>query len=477
MRCSERLFEVVGFVLCGAGAIAQELAEVPSGRLDVDGGVELRARYEWIKDMPGAYGQMRANDADRLRLRAKVWGSATVGDYGIYARIYDEVREFHRPSNRNQHFPSWLIMDNLYLDMNNLLYDRVDLRVGRQDLLYGAGRVIANGTPGETDRFAFNAVKASVRVTDKTTADVFGTYMPSRDDYLAVGNRNRGYYSTSYGGAYGGPENNDGLTEWGMGTYWTVNEIEDFPMEYYLLYKDESRWYRDGTDRSTRVPGRQYGTIGLRLMPQFTGKLAGEFEAAYQFGRTDSDPGRGIDDQLISASMLYAGLTYTETDCPWNPYFKAATLFLSGDGKNGTHDRAGGSASTATGWNPVYSRYVYLGEIPASMYSGCRWTNLIWPYGEIGFSPFSDRHAFRVQTGPMFAHRDDRAGAPAGDDNRYRGWYTQLSYDYLIIKEVVNQRGSLKGRILIEDMAYGDYYYGDHPSNGYFLRVQLVATF
>jgi len=34
-----------------------------------------------------------------------------------------------------------------------------------------------------------------------------------------------------------------------------------------------------------------------------------------------------------------------------------------------------------------------------------------------------------------------------------------------------------EGRILVEDMAYGGYYYGDHPSNGYFLRIQFVATF
>jgi len=68
-------------------------------------------------------------------------------------------------------------------------------------------------------------------------------------------------------------------------------------------------------------------------------------------------------------------------------------------------------------------------------------------------------------------------GAPANDDNRYRGWYTRLSYDYLIIKAAINNRGSLKGRIMAEDMAYGDYYYGKTPNNGYFFRVELVATF
>ena len=461
---------------CGAVTGAEELAEAP-GRLDLDGGAELRFRYEWMEDLPGGYGRVSENYADRLRLRAKVWGSATVDDYSIYARLYDEVREFHNLRGRNyQHFPSWLILDNLYLDMNNLLYDRMDLRIGRQDMTYGAGRVIANGTPGETDRFAFNAVKASTRVTEKTTADVFGTWMPSGRDVLALGDRNTGYYSTSYGGAYGGPGNDDGLREWGLGTYWTVEEIDALPMEYYLLYKDESRWYADGNGKSERIPGRKYGTAGIRLMPKFTEKLAGDFEGAYQFGRTDSAP--GADSELISAYMLYGGLTYTEAEWAWQPYIKAATLLLSGDGKGGVHDREGGPGATATGWNPVYGRHVWLGEIPACMYSGCRWTNLIWPHGEIGFNPFdSDRHKFCAQTGPMFAHRDDRTDAPANEDGVYRGWYTQLSYDYVFIKEVVNKRGSLTGRIVAEDMIYGDYYYGDHPSNGYFLRVQLVATF
>jgi len=465
-------------ILAFAAVTHTEAQEETSSRLDLDGGAELRFRYEWMENLPGAYGQLGPNDADRLRLRLKLWGSAAVGDYGIYARLYDEVREFHNLRGRNhQHFPGWLFLDNLYLDMNNLLHDRVDVRVGRQDMVYGEGRVIANGTPGETDRSAFNALKITTRVTEATKADVFATYMLAGEEYLAIGNRNTGYYPTSYRGVYGGPENNDGLREWGVGTYWTVEEIDALPIEFYLLYKDESRWYLDGTDKSARIPGRKYGTAGLRLMPKFTEKLAGEAEAAYQFGRTEAYLGGGVDDQLISAYMLFGGLTYMETEWTWKSYVKAATLFLSGDSKEAAHDRQGGPASTSTGWNPVYGRYIYIGEIPAGMYGGCRWTNLIWPYGEIGASPFSDRHAFRVQTGPMFAHRDDRTDAPANDDNRYRGWYTQLSYDYLIIKEIANNRGNLKGRIVAEDMVYGDYYYGTNPNNGYFFRVELVATF
>jgi len=453
--------------------------EETSSRLALDGGADWRFRYEWRENMPGAYGYLGENNADRLRLRTRVWGKAGVDDYSIYARLYNEVREYHHNSTgaRNyQHFPSWLVLDNIYLDMKNLLYDRVDMRLGRQDMTYGAGRVIANGSPGETTRMAFNALKVTTRVTEATKADVFGTYMPAGRDWLAVGERGTGYYSTSYRNSYGGSENDDGLREWGLGTYWTVEEMDALPMEFYLLYKDESRWYLNGVDRSARIPGRKYGTAGLRLMPKFTEKLAGEAEGAYQFGRTESYPGVS-DGQLISAYMLYGGLTYTEAEWAWKPYAKAATLFLSGDGKGAVHNRQGGAAATATGWNPVYSRYTYFGEIPAAMYGGRRWTNLIWPHGEVGVSPFNDRHAFRAQTGPMFAHRDDRRGAPANDDNRYRGWYSQVSYDYLIIKEVASNRGSLKGRIMVEDMAYGDYHYGKHPSNGYFFRVELVATF
>ena len=472
------LLGVLGFV-----TVAHiEAQEEPSSYLELDGGADLRFRYEWRENMPGAYGQLGWNNADRLRLRTRVWGSATANDYSIYTRLYNEVREYHYNSSgaRNyQHFPSWLVLDNIYLNMNNLLYDRMDARLGRQDMTYGAGRVIANGTPGETTRLAFNALKLTTRVTEATKADVFGTYMPSGRDFLAIGQQSTGYYSTSYRNSYGGSENDDGLREWGVGTYWTVGEVDVLPMEFYLLYKDESRWYRDGADRTshTRVPGRAYGTAGLRLMPQFTEKLGGEVEGAYQFGRTEAYADSGADDQLMSAYMLFGGLTYTETEWAWRPYVKGAMLLLSGDSKEARHNRQGGPAATSTGWNPVYGRHTYLGEIPASMYGGRRWTNLIWPHGEVGVSPFNDRHAFRGQTGPMFAHRDDRTGAPTNDDNRYRGWYTQLSYDYLIIRETINNRGNLKGRVMVENMAYGDYYYGKTPSNGYFFRVELVAAF
>jgi len=163
------------------------------------------------------------------------------------------------------------------------------------------------------------------------------------------------------------------------------------------------------------------------------------------------------------------------------PYATLAFLYLSGDDKASAYDHSNGPAKNVTGWNPAYGRYTYIGELPVKMYgSSYRWSNLVWPHAEAGFQfkVFDRENKVKVQSGPMFADKDDRSGAPADDDNLYRGWYTQAAYECTFIKEVVNKRGSLKGRLLAEQMFYGDYYYQNgRPDAGYYFRAELTMAF
>jgi hypothetical protein len=180
--------------------------------------------------------------------------------------------------------------------------------------------------------------------------------------------------------------------------------------------------------------------------------------------------------------MLYGGLTYTANSLEeMRPYATAALLFFSGDDTGSAYNRSGGPASSVTGWNPVYGRYTFLGELPVKMYgSSYRWSNLIWPHAEAGFTfkVLGKDNSVKLQSGPMFAHQDDRTAAPAGDDNLYRGWYSQAVYEATLIKEVHNKRGSLKARLRAEQMFYGDYYYQPaRPDAGYYLRAELTMAF
>lgn len=443
----------------------------------LDGGFDLRARYDWVDNLPNSGGAVNPAYYDYYRLRTRVWGSAYYGNYGLYLRLGNEFRGYdhYAPSHNYNRFPDQLFVDNLYLDFNNMLYDHVDLRIGRQGLKYGAGRVIADGTPADGSRSEyFDAIKLTVRVTDKTSGDFFAMYTKPVDNFLTVGDGDGYNYNlTSYDGALGNGKDDD-LTEWGVGTYWTIKEVKECPLDLYAIYKDESDWHKKGNKADT-IPGRQYATLGVRLTPQFTENFSGEFEGAYQFGRTSHNDTKEISEQAINAYMLYGGLTYKAKDISMKPYLTAATLYLSGDDKKSAYNGTS-SDQAVTGWNPVYGRNTFIGELPVKMYgSSYRWSNLIWPHLEPGFEPFKG-HKFKLQTGPMFAEKNDNQ-ADSGT-HLYRGWYTQAKYQATLLKEIVNKRGSIKAALQLEHMAYGDYYaQADQPSNGFFARVEVSMAF
>jgi len=444
--------------------------------IDLDGGFDLRARYDIYDNLPNSDGRISKGYASYYRQRTRVWGSATAGNYGLYLRLANEFREYdnYDPSINYNRFPDQLFVDNIYLDFKNMLYDRVDLRIGRQDMKYGAGRVIADGTPSDGSRSEyFDAIKLTVRVSDKTSGDFFAMYTKPVDNFLTVGDADgQNYNITSHDGAVG-PRRDDDLTEWGIGTYWTIKEYKECPLDLYLLYKDESAWLRGGA-ANNKISGRQYATLGARITPQFTDNISGELEGAYQFGRTSHNNANNISKQAINAYMLYGGLSYKTKETALKPYVTLATLYLSGD-DNGSKNNST-TSDDITGWNPAYARTTFIGELPVKMYgSSYRWSNLIYPHIEPGCEPFKG-HKFKLQTGPMFAEKKDhRFGS---DEDTYRGWYTQAKYEATLLKEIVGKRGAVKAAVQLEHMAYGDYYYeAGSPDNGYFARVELSMSF
>lgn len=447
--------------------------------LKLDGGFEVRSRYDIYDNLPNSDGRISRSAVSYYRQRTRVWGSATAGNYGLYLRLGNEFREYdnYDPSINYNRFPDQLFVDNIYLDFKNMLYDRVDLRIGRQDMKYGAGRVIADGTPSDGSRSEyFDAIKLTVRVSDKTSGDFFAMYTKPVDNFLTIGDADgQNYNITSHDGAVG-PGKDDDLTEWGVGTYWTIKEYKECPLDLYFLYKDESDWLKGGTAAKT-IPGRQYATLGARITPQFTDNISGELEGAYQFGKTSHNDDQNISSQPINAYMLYGGLSYKTKETALKPYVTLATLYLSGDDKGSKYNDNKANESV-TGWNPAYARTTFIGELPVKMYgSSYRWSNLIWPHIEPGCEPFKG-HKFKLQTGPMFAETKDYADATGSNDDVYRGWYTQAKYEATLLKEIVGKRGAIKAALQLEHMAYGDYYYeAGAPDNGYYARVELSMSF
>ncbi len=421
-------------------AAAPAVVEKKSG-LDVDAGVDLRARYEfkdnWMNKNSTAVSPA---SEDYYRMRTRVWGKATYGeDLGAFLRLGNEFRGYRNsPDNDKNKFPDEVFIDNLYFDFKNI-GDRVDLRVGRQDIKEGAGRVISDGTPGDGSRSAyFNAILAKVKMLEKSDVDLMATYNPYEDE-LTMGNPHDVWDLTKI--RSGSPYSK--MDEKGLMAYAHYNEIEDFPMEFYWIWKQETRFF----DKTKRYPGRDFSTVGTRLSPKFTDKLSGELEAAAQFGNVDSAD--GMQGRDIFAYMGYAGLTYSEKEVVCKPKLTGALLYLSGD-KDSYYKTKDGS--TDSGWNPVFNRTDTLNQIGANMYDQFRWSNLIYPHLEASVEPYT-KNIVKIQTGPMFAAEKDNNAT-----SDYRGYFTQLRYDFPLLSKIFGKRGDVTGAVVGEALFLGDYY-------------------
>ncbi len=457
----------VSLAAMAAAACAQNAAGAAEKKtgLDFDGGADVRLRYEYKDNWMGK-GSTAVSPLyeDYCRVRSRVWGQATYGeDLGAHLRLGDEFRGYRNsPDNDKNKFPDEVFIDNLYVDFNNL-GDRVDLRAGRQDIKEGAGRLVSDGTPGDGSRSAyFNAVLAKVRMLEKSDVDLMGTWNPYRDD-ATLGNPHDPYDLTKI--RSGDPYSKMG--ERGLMAYLHCNEVEDVPTELYWIWKQETRFYDSA---GKRYPGRDFHTLGTRLAPKLNDKLSGELEAAVQAGGVDGE--EGLQRRDIFAYMGYAGLTYSEKEVFGKPRLTGALLYLSGD-EDSYYKTAGGG--TDSGWNPVFNRTTWFSEIASGMYDQYRWSNLIYPHLEAAVEPHR-KQTVKLQSGPMFAAERDNG---ATDD--YRGFFTQLRYDFPLLSNVFGQRGDLTGAVVGETLVYGDYYRHETAAvdedAAYWLRFEVNGKF
>jgi len=452
--------------LTGALSVfAEEEVLQEKADLVLDGGGDLRVRYEvtdnWMK--AGA-NSVEPAYADYLRFRTRVWGQAVYqDDYALFIRLGNEFRDY-RNSTRNKHrneFPDEIYIDNLYFDLKNI-GERLDLRAGRQDIQLGAGRLVSDGTPGDGSRSDyFDALRAKVKVLEKSTVDLIGTYNHYRDD-LTIGNGYNDYDLTAVRG--GSPYSE--MDEMGLIAYLNYNEIGNLPIEFYYIWKKETRFH----DKSTRYPGRRFHTLGIRLNPKLTEKLSGELEAAVQGGEVDRQS--GLQSRDILAWMGYAGVTYSEKELAGKPKLTGALLYLSGD-EDSYYKTADGSPDS--GWNPVFNRTTWFSQIASGMYDKYRWSNLIYPHLQAQVAPAA-KHKVQLQSGPMFAAEQDNNA-----NSSYRGYFTELRYNFPILSRIFGERGNVRGSVVGEVLYYGDYYAHDTASvdedAAYWLRLELKANF
>lgn len=429
-----------------AAAVKQE-----TGGLRLDGGADLRFRDEVKHELPGS-GVTAKKMENMLRLRSRLWGSASYEDYTLYGRLANEFRVYTAKSGKNKvgmstyDFPDELYLDNLYFDAKNVVEDRLDLRIGRQELKYGDGRIISDGSAADGARSAyFDAVKATLHITETSSLDAFGIYMDDTDE-AAVGpyDRPMGTINTTY-------TDNE---ESGAGLYLTVGEMKEFPFELYYVWKSETHSHNGGTKEC----GRDFHTFGTRLLPKLSERLSAEVELAVQTGETD-------DGRDIFGYMGYGGVSCViAPDSPFKPTLTPAVLYLSGDDQPNVGDD--------NNWNAVFNRTTWFSVLLADQYKNYRWANLIYPHLS-GSVVVLKNQKLKLNMGPVFCVEDDQTSNGTGDT--CKGYLTYARYEAPLFKGFFGKRSELLHAVQLEVFEPGNYYEADETA--VFLRWEVNAKF
>jgi hypothetical protein len=424
-------------------------------------GADLRLREEYFDNLPiiaDPPGVTRGGENNYFRIRPRIWTELdAMENVTLRARIVNEFRIWETPSSMagkaqrsTYKFPDEWVFDHLYLDVRNLMGDSLDLRIGRQDLIYGTGKVVLEGTPKDGSRtIYFNAIKAVWKAMPKTTIDVFGIYNESLDE-IAINDADRDLTGQT-------SANND-ITESGVGVYLKNKSIEKMPYEAYYIYKNESEWDKAaGTNAPVSIPEVDVHTVGFRVMPQLAKALKGNLEFAYQMGE------QGETD--LEGWMLDGSLSYTLPVVEkLAPVADIGFYALSGDDPDTT--------DTIEAWNPLFARYPQYSELYVYCWdaeAAGRWQNVMMPYAQLSLKPCA-KSKFTAMVGYLLAPEEN---GPGGGDER--GLLLVLKDEITLAEKLFTSKDKLTGHLWAEILEPGNYY--NVEDTGYFLRWEVMYAF
>ena len=439
-------------------AVAQEPGLEAKRPVAFDYGGDLRLRYDFTNNLPDDdHGEK--GHTDYARVRTRLWGKVTARRLELFARLANEFRYYNsRESDQGkQRFPDVTFVDSLYLKYSDL-FGMMDVKVGRQEMAFGAKRIVSDGTGGDGSRSNyFDAIRLTFKFDKTRTLDAFAVYQAA-DDWMptlghthdAKSKRGKGYdYETS------GYDQN----EYGLGLYYQDRSVKTFGWDLYYVFKVEEANHENDYGSFLAAIGDDTfttHTFGIRILPKFTETLSGEGELAAQFG-----------DDGHAAAMAYAGLTYARKDWAWAPKLTAAVQYMSGDEEGWTGDNA---------WHPVFNRETGVGEAVAPMFPKYAYNNFLYPHLKVGLTP-AENHALTLQAGPMFAPTSENDGM-GGSYGNFRGLYAQAKYTWAFGKAF--DQAWLKGlacALQLEYLGKGDYFADDEDGDALFARMELTYKF
>lgn len=416
-------------------------------------GGDLRTRQTYFDNIPIAPGpgadiEARNGVNNFFRFRTRLWAELEATEQTtVFGRAVNEFRHYKSDNASNDwNAPDELIIDQLYLDFSGVLGGNWDIRIGRQDLIYGTGKVILDGTPKDDSRtIYFDAVKATYKGLADTEIDFLVMHTDAENE-LALHRENRDINGPDVNDYYG--------AETGGGIYLKNHSFEKMPLETYGLFKHENEWFDPSSGRMRDTSDVYTG--GVRLMPKFSETVGGNLEAAYQFGGSG---GNGIRGYMIDSALNWTPAAMESV----KGCFSAGWYYLSGDDADSTRDE---------GWNPLWSRWPQFSELYVYAFDADgagRWSNVSMPH--IGFCAAPhERLGTSLLLGYLFAPEKDGTGS--GDR---RGFLATWRNDFRFAENLISEGDSLYGHLLLEVFEPGNYYVQEDTA--VFARWELSYRF
>ena len=403
-------------------------------------GAEVRLRQVGFNNIITWDSDNNADQQHFFRLRTRLFaGVDPIPEFSAYGRFINEWRYYMKPSNLKHPLYKEGIMDNAWVKLQNLGELPLEIRIGRQDMLfqYGEGFLLMDGTPNDGSRsFYSDGVVVRIDADETNQIDLIAFYN-SQEQPFGV-NLNKDFYQDDQPiGLYG--------------AYWrnTGGLLADQNIEGYYLFKDgrDAGW--------ATLPENQVHVIGTRFSGPVAGNLSYAGEATLQLGEYDDDS--------MTAYGGYLRGTYTLADLDFRPAFSLEYVHLSGDDPE---------KSNYGGWDPILARWpkwseLYIYSLLTENVSGsgghiAYWTNTEIYRAKVNLQPIEKMSVDLVY---QYLRAPEATGSGTGKN---RGQNPQFVLRY-------NFTDWLSGHLWGEYFIPGNFHAGD--DDGFFARWEMMARF
>jgi Alginate export len=404
-------------------------------RLSLGADFRLRHEYHYNLFTLNSSAPNPEYDYERYRIRPAA-SLRPLRSLELNVRLATERRWYIKPDSLEGSRPDEILFDAMNLVLRNPGGLPLTLTIGRQDIVFGNGWVIMEGTPTDGSRtIFFDAARLTWDFKGaKTTFDVIGMANSAfPDTWLPV--------------AHDMHKPTIEQKENAAIVYASNRSVSKTAIDGYFVYKHDRKVQASGDNA-------EFSALGSLAQRELSPHWRYRIEAALERGNKN-----GSD---LRAFGLTHRLTYLFGDAR-NNRVHFGQEYLSGDDPD--------TKGVDEGWDPLWGRWPQWSELVVNNLSSetrvGNWTNLHrFDFGW-GFSP-TKKLEVSVNYMPLFAPNNSVRGKPGFSENgRFRGHYGQAILRYRFTDHF---NAHLWGEFLVP----GSYYSVSKGDTACFLRAEMV---